>query len=53
MPDRDPSSGKTKLLRSFDQTADLVRAFVAARYGPDRAEELRGAARREYEQIIP
>ena len=53
MQDRDRSSGKTKLLRGFDQTAELVRAFVAARFGPDVAEDLRRDARREYEQIIP
>jgi len=53
MPDRDRSSERTKLLRSFDRAAGRARGFVAARYGPDRAEELHGAARREYERIIP
>jgi hypothetical protein len=41
------------LLRDFDKTAQLVRRFVADRYGEDGADALYRGARRQYEAIIP
>ena len=47
------ASRKPKLLRSFDETAELVRDFVASEYGPEYAEILYQETRREYEELIP
>jgi hypothetical protein len=41
------------LLRDFDKTAELVRRFVADRYGEDDAEALHCGAREKYKEIIP
>jgi hypothetical protein len=41
------------LLRDFDKTAELVRRFVADRYGEEGAEALYRGARKKYEEIIP
>jgi hypothetical protein len=47
------SSEKNKLLRDFDHTAQLVKGFVAERYGEEGADALYRDARQEYEAIIP
>jgi hypothetical protein len=44
---------KDRLLRDFDETAQLVRRFVADRYGEDGADALYRSARRQYGEIIP
>jgi hypothetical protein len=41
------------LLRDFDKTAELVRSFVAGRYGEEGADELYRDARKKYEESIP
>ena len=41
------------LLRDFDRTAELVRTFVADRYGEEGAEALYLSARKKYKEIIP
>lgn len=41
------------LFRGFDGTAELLRTFLAARYGEEGAEALYRSARSKYEQIIP
>ena len=46
-------SRKSKLLKSFDKTASLVRDAVVSRYGEDFADTLYKEARQEYEQLIP
>ena len=46
-------SHKSKLLRSFDKTAALVRDTVVARYGQDFADTLYVEARQEFEALIP
>ena len=40
-------------LRDFDRTCQLVRGFVADRYGEEDADALYRAAREKYEEIIP
>jgi hypothetical protein len=49
------SSGRERerLLRDFDESAQLVRRFVADRYDEERADVLYRAARQCYEEIIP
>ena len=46
-------SHKSKLLRSFDRTATLVRDTVVSRYGEDFADTLYQEARQEFEDLIP
>ena len=41
------------MLRDFDRTAQLAKAFVVERYGEESADELYRDARQEYETIIP
>jgi hypothetical protein len=44
---------KTKLLKSFDKTATLIRDYVVSRYGENLADTLSQKARQKYEQLIP
>jgi len=44
---------KPKLLKDFDQTADLVRDFVVSGYGSDFADKLYEEVRQTYEELIP
>ena len=46
-------SKKTKLLKIFDKTANLIRDYVVLRYGEKLADTLSRKARLEYEQLIP
>ena len=46
-------SRKSKLLKSFDRTATLVRDTVVSRYGEDFADTLYQEARQEFEALIP
>ncbi len=46
-------SHKSKLLKSFDRTADLVKGTVVSRYGEDFADTLYVEARQEFEALIP
>jgi hypothetical protein len=46
-------SRKSKLLRSFDKTAVLVRDTVVSRYGEEFADTLYQEARQEFETLIP
>jgi hypothetical protein len=46
-------SRKSRLLKSFDKTAVLVRDTVIARYGEDFADTLYQEARQEFEVLIP
>jgi hypothetical protein len=46
-------SRESKLLKSFDKTARLVKGSVISRYGEDFADMLYQETRREYEQLIP
>jgi hypothetical protein len=47
------SSRKSKLLKSFDKTASLVRDVVVSRYGEDFADTLHKETRQEYKALIP
>ena len=47
------ASQKSKLLKSFDITASLMRDYLVERYGQDFAETLNRDVRREYEHLIP
>jgi hypothetical protein len=44
---------RERLLRDFDESARLVRPFVAGLYGEEGADELYRSARESYERIIP
>jgi hypothetical protein len=44
---------KSKLLKDFDKTADLMKDYLAKRYGEELAEKLYRETRQEYEKIIP
>ena len=44
---------KTKLLKSFDKTANLIRGYVVSRYGKDFADRFFRETRQKYEQLIP
>ncbi len=46
-------SRKSKLLKSFDKTASLVRDSVVSSYGSDFADTLYREVRQEYEELIP
>ena len=46
-------SRKSKLLKSFDKTASLVRDSVVSRYGSDFADTLYTEVRQVYEELIP
>ena len=46
-------SRKGKLLKNFDNIADLVIESVVSRYGDELAEAIRKEARQEFEEIIP
>ncbi len=46
-------SRKSKLLKSFDKTASLVRDSVISSYGSDFADTLYREVRQEYEALIP
>jgi len=46
-------SHKSKLLKSFDKTASLVKDSVVSRYGEDFADTLYRETRQEYEELIP
>jgi hypothetical protein len=48
----DRDSEGNSMLRDFDRTAQLVKGFVAERYGGESADGLYRDARREYEAII-
>jgi hypothetical protein len=44
---------KTKLLKSFDKTANLIHDYLVSRYGENLADTLTLNARQKYEQLIP
>jgi hypothetical protein len=44
---------KSKLLKDFDKTADLVEDYLVKRYGKELADRLYSETRQEYEKIIP
>ncbi len=44
---------KSKLLKDFDKTADLVEDYLIKRYGKELADRLYSETRQEYEKIIP
>ena len=46
-------SRKSKMLKEFDKTANLVRNYVVSCYGADFADNLHRDARQEYEALIP
>ena len=46
-------SKKSKLLKSFDRSANLVRSTVVSTYGESLADTVIRDARREYEKLIP
>jgi hypothetical protein len=46
-------SRKSKLLRDFDKTADLMQSYLVQRYGEEFAGMLYRDARQEYEDLIP
>jgi len=46
-------SESNSMLRDFDRTAQLVKGFVAERYGEESADEFYRDARQEYKAIIP
>ncbi len=46
-------SRRSKLLKSFDKTTNLVRDFVVSRYGADFSNTLLREARQEFEALIP
>ena len=46
-------SRKSKLLKSFDKTANLVRDSVVSRYGADFSNTVLREARQEFEALIP
>lgn len=46
-------SRRSKLLKSFDKTANLVRDFVISRYGADFVNTVLKEARQEFEALIP
>jgi len=47
------ASKKSKLLKDFDTTVDLMRDYLVRRYGEELAERLYRETRQEYEKIIP
>ena len=47
------ASRKSKLLKDFDKTANLVRDSVVSSYGSDFADTLYREVRQEYEELIP
>jgi len=47
------ASKKTKILKEFDKTAELMQDFLVERYGEDLADRLYKEARLEYEELIP
>ncbi|MDH3673726.1 MAG: L-2-amino-thiazoline-4-carboxylic acid hydrolase [Gammaproteobacteria bacterium] len=47
------SSHKHKLLKEFDRTSGLTKAWVVARYGKEFASTLKREARQEFETLIP
>ena len=46
-------SQKSKMLKGFDKTANLIKDHVATRYGIDFADNLHREARQEYEVLVP
>ena len=44
---------KTRLLKNFDKTANLIRGYVVLRYGKELADSLFRKTRQNYEQLIP
>ena len=44
---------KSKLLKDFDKTADLMKDYLVKRYGEELADRLYSETRQEYEKIIP
>ncbi len=44
---------KSKLLKDFDKTADLMEDYLVKRYGKELADRLYRETRQEYEKIIP
>jgi len=44
---------QTKLLKSFDKTANLIHDYIVSRYGETLADTLSLKARQQYEQLIP
>ena len=46
-------SRKSKLLKDFDKTADLVRAYLVQRYGGEFTDTLYRETRQGYEDLIP
>lgn len=53
MADRDYSSRKPSLMRSFDKILARIRPELVARYGKPQAEQLVSESRREYASLIP
>ena len=46
-------SRKSKLLKDFDKTADLVQAYLSQRYGEKFADTLYRDTRKEYDNLLP
>ena len=46
-------SKKSKLLKEFDRTAELIQYYLAKHYGEKLADRLYRETRQEYEKIIP
>ena len=44
---------KSKLLKDFDKTADMVEDYLVKRYGKELTDWLYCETRQEYEKIIP
>ena len=47
------ASKKSKLLKEFDKTAELMQDYLAKRYGKELADRLFRETRQEYEELIP
>ncbi|MHC4751820.1 MAG: hypothetical protein ACYTFW_18340, partial [Planctomycetota bacterium] len=47
------TSKKSRLLKDFDKTADLMQDYLIKRYGGEFADSLCKQTRQEYEELIP
>ena len=47
------ASRKSKLLKDFDKSANLVLGSISSNYGADFADTLYREVRKEYEELIP
>ena len=47
------ASKKSKLLKDFDKTAELMQDYLSKRYGEELADKFYKETRQEYERIIP